>query len=89
MDTTAIKTLNDFLRGLAGDVRRARTVYQILDGYAKLNSSSDGIARAIGELQTAADELARRSRQFAKAVSDLAASVDSGPTPIMEERIDG
>jgi methyl-accepting chemotaxis protein len=85
MDTTVIKTLNDFLRGLAGDVRRARAAHQILEGYARLNSSSEGIARAIGELQAAADELTKRIRQFSKAVSDLATTVTATTLPASEE----
>jgi len=85
MDTTVIQTLNDFLRGLSGDIRRARAAHQILQGYVRLNSSSDGIVRAIGELQAAADELARRSRQFSKAVSDLAATVATNTPTAREE----
>ena len=58
MDATATKHLSDALRQLNAHVKRCRAADQILQGYLRLNSnsSSDGVARALGELQSAADE---------------------------------
>jgi hypothetical protein len=85
MDTTTLKHLNDCIRQLATDLKRCRAAQQILDGYARLNSSGDGIAMAIVELQAATDELAKHSRQYAKAVSDLSATVITTSTATVEE----
>ena len=85
MDTMTVKNLNELLRQLAADLKRCRAAQQILDGYIRLNSSTDGIVMAIAELQAAADELARHSRQYAKAVSDLPATVNTTSTPATEE----
>jgi hypothetical protein len=85
MDAITVKNLNELLRQLAADLKRCRAADQIFQGYVRLNSSSDGIVMAIAELQAAADELARRSRQYAKAVSDLSSSVNTTSTTILEE----
>jgi hypothetical protein len=85
MDTAALKGLNESLRQLATVLKRCRAAEQILDGYLRLNSSSDGIAMAMSELQTAADELAKHSRHYAKAVGDLSSSVNTTSTPAPEE----
>jgi hypothetical protein len=75
MDATATKHLSDALRQLNAHVKRCRAADQILQGYVRLNSSSDGVVRALGELQSAADELTRCSRQFSKTLSDLLAQI--------------
>jgi hypothetical protein len=82
MDATATKHLSEALRQLNSHVKRCRAADQILQGYVRLNSSSEGITRALNELQSVADELARNSRQFAKAVNDLAAQL---PNPAVGE----
>jgi methyl-accepting chemotaxis protein len=84
MDVTATKHLSDALRQLNTHIKRCRAADQILQGYVRLNSSSEGVARALGELQSAADELARHARQFTKAVTDLAATVTNAP-PVRKE----
>jgi hypothetical protein len=64
------------LRILEGAVcERGRAAEQILQGYVRLNSSSDGIARALSELQSAAEDLTHCSRQFSKTLSDLLAQL--------------
>ena len=75
MDSAAIKQVSDILRQLNAHLKRCRAGEQILRGYFLLhtNSSGDGIARALNELQSSAEELARFSRQFSKLLSDLAA----------------
>ena len=75
MDTTATKHLSDALRQLNAHIKRCRAADQILQGYVRLNLSSDGVARALSELQSAADDLARCSRQFSKSLSDLIAQL--------------
>ena len=85
MDTTTVKSLNDCLRQLSTDLKRCRAAQQILDGYARLHSSGDGIAMAIAELQSATDELAKHARHFTKAVSDLSAVMITTSTTTTEE----
>ena len=85
MDAITVKNLNELLRQLAADLKRCRAAQQILDGYVKLNASGDGIVMAIAELQAAAEELARRSRQYAKAVSDLSSTVTTTSSTTTEE----
>ena len=85
MDPAAVKNLNELLRQLAADLKRCRAADQIFQGYVRLNSSSDGIAMALGELQAAADEITRHSRQFAKVVTDLSSTVNTTSTTTTEE----
>jgi hypothetical protein len=89
MDTTAIKTLTESLRQISTDVKRLRACDQILQGYVRLNSSGDGVARAIGELQAAADELSKRARAYAKSVSDLTAAINTSTAIHTEESSNG
>jgi hypothetical protein len=85
MDNATVKNLNDLLRQLAADLKRLRACDQILQGHARLNSTGDGLAMAIAELQSATDELAKHSRQYAKAVSDLSSTVNTTSATTIEE----
>jgi hypothetical protein len=80
MNTATIKNLKDLIRQLSQDLTRLRACDQILQGHARLNSTGDGLAMAIAELQIAADEFARHSRQYVKAVSDLSATITTTST---------
>jgi hypothetical protein len=75
MDTATVKHLTESLRQLATDLKRLRACDQILQGHARLNSTGDGIAMAIAELEAAAEELTKHSRQYAKTVSDLSSTL--------------
>ena len=85
MDTATVKIFSELLRQLSTDLKRCRAAQQILDGYARLNSTGDGIAIAIAELQSSTDELGKHARQYAKAVSDLSATVTTNSATTTEE----
>ena len=75
MDTASIKQVSDMLRQLNAHIKRCRAAGLVLQGYVRLNSSSEGVARAVSALHSAADELGRCSRQFSKSLSDLIAQL--------------
>jgi hypothetical protein len=85
MDTATVKNLTECIRQLSQDLKRLRACDQILHGHARLNSSGDGLAMAIVELQAAADEVVRHSRQLTKAVTDLSSAVNTTSTPATQE----
>ena len=85
MDTATVKIFSELLRQLAADLKRLRACDQILQGHARLNSTGDGLAMAIAELQSVTDELAKHARQYAKAVSDLSATVTTNSATTTEE----
>jgi hypothetical protein len=79
MENNVSKPLSESLRILAVILKRCRAADQIVQGYVRLNSSasSDGLAAAFVELQSAADEMVKHARQYAKTVGDLAAAVNT------------
>lgn len=81
MDRTMLTTLHGALRLIVTDLKHVRALDQVVTAYAKLDGPGGGLATALHELGTAADQLAKDARTFAKTVQDLAASCDA-PDPI-------